>query len=188
MRAEFRVGVIVGFAATFAIALYCLWLWEAERQVSRHTENLFHKIEQKNWSAVADFIADDYVDQWNQDRGLVLERMRLVLGYAHHFQINVSDVDCKIDNGAGGSRATWTGKPERVGERGREPINDGVGVWRGRITVEGDDAELLAAAKQHLNSLTEPFELRWRHVSGKPWDWKLVRVSNPALEIPAGFE
>jgi RNA polymerase sigma factor (sigma-70 family) len=29
----------------------------------------------------------------------------------------------RIDNGAGGSRATWTGKPERVGERGRESIN-----------------------------------------------------------------
>ena len=29
-----------------------------------------------------------------------------------------------IDNGAGGSRATWTGKPERVDERGRESIND----------------------------------------------------------------
>ncbi len=30
----------------------------------------------------------------------------------------------KIDNGAGGSRATWTGKPERVGEQGGESIND----------------------------------------------------------------
>ena len=29
----------------------------------------------------------------------------------------------KIDNGAGGSRATKTGKPERVGESGDEPIN-----------------------------------------------------------------
>ena len=29
----------------------------------------------------------------------------------------------KIDNGAGGSRATWTGKPARVGELGSEPIN-----------------------------------------------------------------
>jgi RNA polymerase sigma-70 factor, ECF subfamily len=29
----------------------------------------------------------------------------------------------RIDNGAGGSRATWTGKPERVGEPGGEPIN-----------------------------------------------------------------
>ena len=31
----------------------------------------------------------------------------------------------KIDNGAGGSRATWTGKPERVDEQGRESINNG---------------------------------------------------------------
>jgi hypothetical protein len=29
----------------------------------------------------------------------------------------------KIDSGTGGSRETSTGKPERVGERGREPIN-----------------------------------------------------------------
>src|SRR5260370_14371133 len=32
----------------------------------------------------------------------------------------------KIDNGAGGSRATWTGKPERVDEQGCESINDGL--------------------------------------------------------------
>ena len=41
---------------------------------------------------------------------------------------------------------------------------------------------------ERQNSLSTPFELQWRHVSGKPWDWKLVRVSNPELEIPAGFE
>jgi hypothetical protein len=163
MRFEFRIGLAIGLAATLAIALYCVWLWDAERQVARHTENLFHKIEQKKWSAVADFVADDYVDQWKQDRALVLERMRLVLGYAHHFQINATDVDCKIDN-------------------------NGLGVWRGKITIDSDDAELMTVVKQHLDSLTEPFELRWRHLSGKPWDWKLVRVSNSELEIPAGFE
>jgi SnoaL-like polyketide cyclase len=32
----------------------------------------------------------------------------------------------KIDNGAGGSRATWTGKPERVDEEGGESINNGL--------------------------------------------------------------
>ena len=32
----------------------------------------------------------------------------------------------KIDNGAGGSRATWTGKPERVEEQGCESINYGL--------------------------------------------------------------
>jgi hypothetical protein len=32
-----------------------------------------------------------------------------------------------------------------------------------------------------------PFELRWRHESWKPWDWKLVEVHNPELEVPAAF-
>ncbi len=34
-----------------------------------------------------------------------------------------TDESPKIDNGAGGSRATKTGKPERVRESGDEPIN-----------------------------------------------------------------
>ncbi len=34
-----------------------------------------------------------------------------------------TDEPPKLDNGVGGSRATKTGKPERVGESGDEPIN-----------------------------------------------------------------
>ena len=187
MRAEFRIGLVLGLAAAVAISLYCVWLWEAERQVVRHTENLFHKIEQKNWSAVADFIADDYVDQWREDRALVLERMRLVLGNGHHLRINATEVDCKIDNGVGVWRGRITMEPAGAERHGRGSPR-GLASGDASQSIDGDDSELIAAAKQQLNSLTAPFELQWRHVSGKPWDWKLVRVSNPELEIPAGFE
>jgi hypothetical protein len=183
MRVNFRFGLLIGLAASLVVGSYCVWLWQQERQILRHSENLLQRIEQKNWSGVADLIADDYVDQWGQDRALVLERMRLVFGYTYHFRIKATGVDGKIDNGAGGSGATSTGKRER----GREPTN-GVGFWRGTITIEGDDAELIAIAKERVNSLRTPFELQWLHVSRKPWDWKLVRVSNPELEIPAGFD
>ena len=43
-------------------------------------------------------------------------------------------VDGKIDNGASGSRATWTGQPERVGELGGELINHSID-WDQRISV-----------------------------------------------------
>jgi hypothetical protein len=162
MRIDFRIGLFVGLGATIMIAFYCVWLWQQERQIVRHTENLFRRIEQKNWSGFADLVAVDYADQWGNDRALLLERMRLVLGYSRQVHLHVSDSNCKIDNG--------------------------VGIWRGRITIEGDDSDLVAAAKVQVNSLTTPFELRWRKVSDKPWDWKLVRVSNPDLEIPAGFD
>jgi len=37
------------------------------------------------------------------------------------------EAETKIDNGTGGSRATKTGKPERVGEPGGESINRIIG-------------------------------------------------------------
>jgi hypothetical protein len=40
---------------------------------------------------------------------------------------------------------------------------------------------------ERINSLSTPFDLRWRHVSGKPWDWKLIAVSNSQLELPDQF-
>src|SRR5712691_5887300 len=43
-------------------------------------------------------------------------------------------IDGKIDNGAGGSRATWTGQPERVGEPGGELINCTI-EWDKRAAV-----------------------------------------------------
>ncbi len=42
--------------------------------------------------------------------------------------------------------------------------------------------------KERVNVLETPFELRWQQQSGKPWDWKLVRVMNAGLEATAdGF-
>jgi len=43
-------------------------------------------------------------------------------------------IDGKIDNGAGGSRATWTGQPERVGGPGGELINYSI-EWDKRVAV-----------------------------------------------------
>jgi len=89
--------------------------------------------------------------------------MRLVLGYGHHLRLDAIDANCRIDKG------------------GR------VGLWRSRIVIEDSDPGLGAVVKERVNSLTTPFALQWRRVSGKPWDWKLVRVSNPELDIPAEF-
>jgi hypothetical protein len=47
------------------------------------------------------------------------------------------------------------------------------------------DDEAMQLLDERVNSLPAPFELEWRRLSGKPWDWKLARVSNSAFEIPA---
>ena len=162
MRLPFRYSFYGGVGAALVMGLFLIWLWQPERQINRHTENLLRKIEQKNWAAVADFIANDYAYEWGNDRATLLEKMREVFRYLRNVRIDAVGSRVNIDNRHG--------------------------VWRAKISIEGDSGEVMALVKERVNLLPTPFELEWRRTSGKPWDWKLVRVSNSSLKISAGFE
>jgi len=148
-----------GLATAICIGLFFLWLWRPERQVKRHTENFLHAIEHKNWTAAGGFIGRDYHDQWSNDRARVLERMHEGFGYVRDLKVSAFNVSVKTE--------------QRRGE------------WSGRIWLDGSQGEVVEFLKEKVNSLQTPFELEWRRISWKPWDWKLVGASNSALEIPA---
>jgi len=156
---SFRGGLCSGLTIALCAGLYLIWLWQPERQVRRHTENFFHAIEHKNWDAAADFLATDYQDQWGDDRLRVLERLGEGFRYVRGPRVIASNPSVQVET----QRA----------------------VWRGKITLYNSDDDVMEVLTQRVNSLPSPFELEWHHLSGKPWDWKLTRVSNPAFEIPA---
>ena len=162
MRNWFRDGFYVGLGLALVFSLYLMRLWGAEHQVQLHSDHLLRAVEDKNWSKFATFVGEDYQDQWGQDHALVLERTRDVFRYVRGIRLVPSNALVQ----AGGGQATWQAK----------------------ITIEGDNSELAALMKERVNPLPTPFTLEWRNQSWKPWDWKLVRVSNAGLEIPAGFE
>jgi len=158
----FRQGFYGGLGLALLIGLFLIWLWQPERQVNRHTENFLRTIEKRNWTGVADFVGNDYQDQWGDDRARVLERMQKVLRYLRRIRIDVTNAAVRIDS-----------------QRG---------YWNGKIIIDGDQGEVMALIKERVNSLATPFELEWRRQSAKPWDWKLVRVSNASLEIPEALQ
>ncbi len=159
MTISLRGASVGGVTLVLAIALYLIWLWRPEHQVRLHTENFFHAIDHRNWDAVADFIGDEYQDQWGDDRARLLERMREGFRWLRGSRIMAPD---SVVN-AEARRAIWSGK----------------------ITIYSSDDGVMEALDQRVNKLPTPFELEWHRVSAKPWDWKLVRVSNSAFEIPA---
>ena len=161
MPTSFRGGFYCGLAITLCVGIYLIWLWQPERQVRRHTENLFRAIERKDWEAAADFIGDDYQDQWGDDRARVLERLREGLRYVRGPRIVASSPSVEIE----AQRAIWVSK----------------------IMLSSGDDEVMSLLDERVNSLPTPFKLEWHRFSRKPWDWKLTRVSNPAFEIPADF-
>ena len=107
---------------------------------------------------MAEFISSDYHDQWGHDQEQVLERSREVFHFLRDLHINTSRVIIRID--------------------GRNAY------WKGKIDISAEEGEFSGLMKERVNSLTSSFTLEWHRLSAKPWDWKLVRVSNPELEIP----
>lgn len=156
----FGKGFYGGLAVAIVIGLFLLWLWQPERQVKRHTENLFKAVERKNWEVVAQLTASNYEDRWGDDRDRMLGRLREVFRYFRDVRITSARETIQID--------------------------DRSGTWTGNIAIEAGPGELGGLLKERVNSLGTPFRLEWRRQSSKPWDWKLVRVDNPGLEIPAG--
>jgi hypothetical protein len=155
---SFRNGLYAGLLAAVIVGLYLAALWRPERQVRLHTAHLLSQIEKRNWKAAAEFIGNDYQDRWGDDRAILLERLREVFRFLPNTRIEANDARVR----------TETGK----------------GLWTARITVTGGTGEFVSVIQTRVNSLSAPFEFEWRRQSSKPWDWKLISVRNPALEIP----
>ena len=129
-------------------------LWRTERQLQLHTQSLLKTIEQRDWEDFEEKIANDYRDQWEHDRPELLRRVRVVVRYTKALRLI----------------------PEA-------PIVQSDGTWSARVRVEGE-GEMVQLMQQRVNSLKAPFNLRWAKQSAWPWDWKLVEVRNPELELP----
>jgi hypothetical protein len=154
-----RTGFYLGVLVAIALGLFVVRLWRPEIQVRTHSAHLLDAIDHKDWTGFDRFIADDYQDQWGNDRSLVIERTREVFRRLRDVRIDAIGVFVQIE-----------------GERG---------IWRANIQINGDDRdELMTELKMRVNPIKAPFELEWRHQSRKPWDWKLVAVRNSELTIP----
>ena len=158
MPVSFRNGVYAGLLIAAIVGIWLATLWRPERQVRLHSAHLLSQIEKKNWRAVGDFLGEDYQDRWGNDRNRAVARVRGVFSLLPKARIEASGAHVRIENRQG--------------------------YWQAKVTVSGGASEFTPLIEERVNSLPAPFELEWRRRSSKPWDWKLVCVRNPSLEIP----
>lgn len=161
MQSSFKNGVSAGLLVALALGVYLVQLWAPARQVELHSLHLADALEDHDWAQLDEFVDQEYEDQWGHERPLLLARLRQMLSSTRNFRVLINE-----------SRA-------RAADDGQE------GDWRARVTVDADPGELTDLFKERVNGLEEPFDLRWRKKSWKPWDWKLVRVTNHSLELPS---
>jgi hypothetical protein len=152
----FRNGFYAGLIVAAVWALYLVRLWQPQRQIDLHNIHLLAQIEKHNWKPVGEFIGETYQDRWGNDRARLLERLPQVFRALGNTRIEPSAVAIRRDEDRG--------------------------YWSAKITVKGT-GELADFIQSRVNSLEAPFEFEWQRGATWPWDWKLVSVRNPALEI-----
>jgi len=153
---SFRNGFYAGLIVAVVWAIYLFRLWQPQHQIELHNTHLLEQIEKHDWKAVRQFVGDTYQDQWGNDRTLLLQRLPQVFRALGTTQIESRNIAIR-----------------RAGDRG---------YWTAKITVKGT-GEFADIIQTRVNSLETPFEFEWHCGATWPWDWKLISVRNPALEI-----
>ena len=161
MPSTFRNSFYAGAILAVLLGLWLAQLWQAEKQVRLHNEHFLAQIGQRDWSGAGDFISEHYQDDWGHDRKTVLNRLRLVLRAFSSLTITANHPQVSVAAPAG-----W---------------------WSAKVQMAGQGSEFAPEIVARVNGLTEPFALHWKRESWRPWDWKLVRVSNPSLELSGGY-
>ena len=140
------------------IALRCLWLWQPRCQLLLHQENLRHAIEARDWSRVESLVDPHYSDRWGFTRETGMQEARQWLGQFLSLTVTADAAGDQLTPDGGIVTERWK--------------LDGPGV-----------TEAAGMVKDRVNSLQSPFVFQWRHASWEPWNWTLVRVDNPGLNL-----
>jgi hypothetical protein len=139
------------------IALRCLWLWQPERQLLLHQAHFRHAVEQRDWGRIQALLDSGYSDRWGYTRETGIQEARKWLGQFFVLTVTPGPVDDQLTPDGGTVTEQWK--------------------------IDGTGAEGATLVQDALNSVQSPFLFQWKHASWKPWDWTLVRIDNPDLNL-----
>lgn len=139
------------------IAMWCVRLWQPERQIRLHQRHLLEAAENRNWKKLKLLLDDDFKTPNGIDKKLALGTLAEAL--RPFMSVHITGTETHLDRNG---RVAKTGQILRL---------DGMG------------SAFAEAIKSAVNQSNDPFEFTWERKSWKPWDWRLVRVEHPLLNF-----
>ena len=133
------------------------WLWSPDRQIRKHQENLISAAEKRNTALVSKFLSAEYEDSWSNSPDETIALLGAILRSFFALTIQENRVRYKIE-----------------GNRGQVISH---------LNLEGNGTAFAEVVIRETRALPNPFSFFWRRESWKPWDWKLVTVENPSIQV-----
>ncbi len=148
----------MGALALAGLGVYSALLWQPERQVNLHQKHFLAALEGRDWSRFGEFISESYSDRWGHDKKFLLKEPREI--FQQFVFLSIQQQPSGID---------VQGKEVRISAR---------------LLLKGTGGPLAEFAMERVNALSKPFLFHWQRQSWKPWDWTLVEMDQPQLEVP----
>lgn len=146
---------VLGFVGA-VVAVWLVSTLTPGRSLARCQERLLQAGGDRNWDRVRDLMDADYRDAWGQNREEAVSRASQVL--QNFLALDIMSEDTSIERDG----------PEAV--------------VSARIRLRGKGNALGEAVLEGTNALSSHFQFAWRRKSWKPWDWKLVSLSQPEID------
>lgn len=152
-----QIGIVAGAALLLCGGL----LWhhaQPQQQLRSHTQGFLKAVEDRDWDRVGALMAEEYQDGWGLDKAMALSYGEQT--FQHFATLSFDPLDLTV--------TTDTDRQGRV---------------RTRFEVRGIGSPIATLTKDEINGLDQPFVFHWQRQSGRPDDWLLVKIENPALEL-----
>ncbi|RYD84475.1 MAG: hypothetical protein EOP84_05370 [Verrucomicrobiaceae bacterium] len=150
---------LIGAITLVCLGIFLMWRWQPARQVRLHQQELLSAVEDRDWEDVGALMADDYSDRWRHDKDFVLREAREVFRQFIFVELKGEETDLVMEEGSGEIRM--------------------------RLKLVGRGGPVAEFAMSRVNVMQKPWVFRWVKQSAWPWDWQLVFLDQPELELQA---
>jgi hypothetical protein len=131
-----------------------------ETQMLRVQTSFIEALENRKWSKIETMVCADYMDEWGQDKAMVQETMKQLLGGFFFLSI----------------------EPRVLSS----PVVTGTGYVMTTLKLEGNGAGISGMVMTEANRVKEPWLFHWHKRGFWPWSWELVQMHNDGVNYGRG--
>jgi hypothetical protein len=131
-----------------------------ETQMLRVQTSFIEAMENRKWSKIETMVCTDYMDEWGQDKAMVQETMKQLLGGFFFLSIEPRVVN--------------------------SPVVTGTGYVKATLKLKGNGAGISSMVMTEANRVKEPWLFHWHKRGFWPWSWQLVQMHNDGVNYGRG--
>jgi len=149
--------ILLAWAAYWTVTTFAV---SEETQMLRVQANFIEALENRKWSKIETMVCADYMDEWGQDKAMVQETMKQLLGGFFFLSIEARVVS--------------------------SPVVTGTGYVMTTLKLEGNGAGISGMVMTEANRVKEPWLFHWHKRGLWPWSWELVQMHNDGVNYGRG--